>query len=93
MVAGVEEQHVDAGRHAAGQMREQPVTHRGGDDEAGAEGVDGPAQDVLGAGALELAARSLGCQLEVCCQGAVASVHAGANTQVQAPLPLGRARA
>ena len=54
VVAGVEEDDVDPARHRGGQRSEHAVTHRAGDHEAVTERLDGPAQHVLRAGALEL---------------------------------------
>ena len=56
VVAGVEEDHVDAGRDLRREVGQHGVAHRGGDAEALAEGRHGPLDDVLGGRELELGA-------------------------------------
>jgi len=45
VVAGVEEDHLDAGDRGAREVGEQPVGHGGGDREVLAEGLARPGQD------------------------------------------------
>jgi hypothetical protein len=56
VVSGVEEDHVDARRDLAGEVRQHGVTHRGGDAESLAERRHRPFDDVLGGRELELGA-------------------------------------
>ena len=53
VVAGVQEQHVDAGADLRGEVDEHRVLHVGGHDVVAAEVLVGPPQQVVGVGAVE----------------------------------------
>jgi hypothetical protein len=53
VIAGVEEDDLDAGHHRGGEVRDHPVAHARSGDELLAEGVRGPADDLVGGGALQ----------------------------------------
>jgi hypothetical protein len=60
VVAGVEEQHIDAGAHLRGQVDQDAVLHVRRDDVIAAEVLVGPAQQVVGVGTLEFRRAAFG---------------------------------
>ncbi len=100
VVAGVEEDHVDAGGDPAGEVGQHGVAHGGGDREPGAEGGDRPLHDVLGGGQLELGAdvRDQVAQLGRCAALGVAAPErgppsgGGGGHDVTSQIRLGRRR-
>lgn len=60
VVAGVEEDDIDAGEGTGGEMGDHRVLHRGGDAEARAEGLGRPLQDLQGGGLFEVPPGLLG---------------------------------
>ncbi|CAM5583343.1 hypothetical protein STANM309S_03415 [Streptomyces tanashiensis] len=65
VVARVEEDHVHAGADPGGEVGDDRVLHGGGDAEAVAEGVHGPAEDLQRGGVLQITAGLLGECLQV----------------------------